>query len=107
MAARRVRNITQVVCLDVGPREVPIGTTVEFSADCCAVECQMVNTSNTAAEVSVYDLQPTPIALIPPTTLQPGGMVSMDSVWGRRMLGGFQWSASGAGIHGYALLKME
>jgi hypothetical protein len=87
--------------LEIGPKELPTSPTAEYGHDCAVLELQIVNQSNAAATVSVYDLQGTPIALVPPSVLQPGGMLSMDSRYGRRMPYGISWSSSGAGVHGY------
>jgi len=88
----------------VGPEIVPAGSTDEIHTDCWVRCFQLVNTGPDKITVSIYDRQNPPIALCPPTALEPnGGMVSGNFPEGRLMPNGLTWTADAYGAHGYIL----
>ncbi len=93
------------------PAEVEDQHADDEPADIVPVSCwlnefQIVNSSSVAVTVWIADKQSTPIYLIPPTVLNPSGMVSGEFALGRAMRGGVTWGASGPGSHGYATGKL-
>ncbi len=90
----------------VGPSEVPQTPADIVPVSCWLNEFQIVNSSSVAVTVWIADKQSTPIYLIPPTVLNPSGMVSGEFALGRAMRGGVTWGASGPGSHGYATGKL-
>ena len=99
--------------VDILPVEIPTTPTLEVNADFRLMILHIVNPTAITAPpgvtivVSVSDGQATPIYLLPPVELPPGGLIHLDynvnnKILGHRMPGGFKWSASAAGLHGYA-----
>lgn len=86
--------------LEVGPKQIPVGSTDEVTADCWILELYMVNDGSGAATVSVYDRQSPPVALFPSLNLPKGGMISLNSRLSLFMPGGITWTASAAGVSG-------
>jgi hypothetical protein len=98
---RRNRSDPSYPVLVIGPKELPQAATDEATADFWIDEIQIINDTDSAVTISVYDRQDPPIAFIPRQQLGPGAMISGVSRVGRYMPGGITWSASGPGISGY------
>lgn len=85
--------------IQIGPKNVPSGTTVEYTSSFRLREFQMANTTAGAITVSVYD--GAGIYFIPSLSLAAGGIISGFFELGRPMTNGLTWTASGAGVDGY------
>jgi len=85
----------------VGPKVIPQGSTVELTEDCWVFEVHITNPSLVSSIVWVRDCQNPPIYMIPPTTIEPAGMISADSSKGRLFKGGLEWGSSSPEIHGW------
>lgn len=85
--------------IQIGPKHVPSGTTVEYTTTFRLREFQMSNTTGSAITVSVYDGEG--IYFIPSLSLAAGGIISGLFELGRPMTNGLTWTASGAGVDGY------
>lgn len=82
-----------------GPVDLPTSLGTEIGQDCFVEQVEIVNASGAARIVQVYDNQSPAKPLVPPHALADTEVLTYTHPC-RRMTGGLQWSANGAGCTG-------
>lgn len=96
---------TPVLIADRNTYDVPAVQTSVYTADVIVYLIEIANPTGSPINFTAWDLGSPQRIWIPQQTVQPGSMLTYVSDKGRKIIGGFQWQAGGAGLVGSVVAK--
>lgn len=88
--------------LEFEPAILTAGTVEMMTVTCRLRYCRISNPTSGNVTISVQDLGDTPVYVIPPTVLPPGGIIIMSSNEGDLCPNGASITTDTDGVHAYA-----